>query len=222
VGASQHARRLAAHQFQQVGIFFLRHGAAASGICFGQLDKSISGRGRTRSSLRPAAKVKREHRQRVDETRWRSHGRWSRPYCLAVGASKPTPAAIRLAIDGERRSRQPPRSQRTKVCTLAAVSKPRGIRGGTFDVGKQPVRTSTGSAGCQMRVLRAWRAARRFGANEDRLKPIGDQVLQGVDAVGHKRAEGRFRDLFVAAASGMELVARLRQSARRSLLSTKV
>jgi hypothetical protein len=58
----------------------------------------------------------------------------------------------------------------------------------------------------QMRVSRHGAVARGFGACEHCFDPIGNQVLQDVDAVTHEEAKISC-NLFVAAASGVELVA---------------
>ena len=50
------------------------------------------------------------------------------------------------------------------------------------------------------------RAGRGLGAHEDRLDPIGDQGSQSIYALAHEEAEVG-RDLFVAAAASVQLVA---------------
>ena len=72
----------------------------------------------------------------------------------------------------------------------------------------------------QVGVRRHRRVARGLGTRQHRLDPIGQQVLQRVDALAHKEAEVG-RDLLVAAASGVQLVSG-RANQRGELLFNEV
>ena len=150
--------------------------------------------------------MQREQRERVDE--------FDGKIAVAGGvdtvcrwAVKPQFHSHGLTIERERRSGHRARSQRTKIRALAAIGQARSVAEKHFHIGQQPMRDQNGFSWLQVRVGgHGHVTACGFGARENRLDPIGDQVLQSVDALAHEEAEVG-RDLFVAAAAGVQLVA---------------
>src|SRR5208337_258064 len=115
------------------------HGAAAGGVRFGQLDKSVSRSGEQDHLFGPAAQVEGKQREHVNEFEGEVAVA-GRVDTVRRRAVKTQLRGHGLTIDRECRPSYSARSQWTKVRALAAVGEASGIAEKHFHIRQQPMR----------------------------------------------------------------------------------
>ena len=87
-----------------------------------------------------------------------------------------------LAIQRKGRSRHRSGTQRTQICALAAIRQPLRIAAGHLDISQQPVCNQHRLSALQVRISRHDRIAGPLRARHQDFHPIGDELLQLIDA----------------------------------------
>ena len=197
------AAGLAADQFPCIGVFLLRHQAAAGGVFVGQLDEAEFGRGEKNHVLGEPRKMHRQRGERKES--------FEREIAVADGveaiggdARKAEIARERLAVERKRTAGERAGAHRANIRAGGSGCEAFGVALKSFAVREQPVRKQQRLGMLHVRGARHGNAEIGFGLHGNRAGERAEGGAQLARGVLHVHAKFG-RNHFVAAAAGVEL-----------------